>query len=457
MLNLNCVLTAAEAMEVQRYANIRFREGCKLRTREALALYEQQYLPSEQIKQLCEAEYGFTLYEPLTNYIPDEIVSLFRDTGLVPVAYMVMTRQIHAVYLPEFPPDKNKRDWGQYQVETFPTTIYYFLEQYQQLYGRHPMLQELPCKMIFESIIKEAIALGAADITMSTVRKRSRVYYNVRKKQVASNRIFSAEMMRDIITLLCIKSPYETGTRVPKYVDVDLTDEYRGRVVINAKFRGYVIVIRLLPNKAFNTDLQELNLKPKTIDWMQTKMMDNEPGLRLIVGATMSGKNTTALALLKQLVQSGMYKVVSVEMPVEQELPGVEQINTETLEEYSTNIRSLIHQNPDFVYITEIRDATAYDTVQIANTGKRVLSTLHSNSVEDTITRLTDVTGLSADRVIQTLHSIVFQELVRDEATDTVRPSNKFLRLTEELKYQLYGKSVGEVIKILRGRVECEE
>ena len=141
-----------------------------------------------------------------------------------------------------------------------------------------------------------------------------------------------------------------------------------------------------------------------TVDWLEKNFLSKETGLRLIVGATMSGKNTTALSLLKEVADKNKYKIISVEMPVEQELAGVEQINTEKIEEYEENIKSLIHQNPDFVYITEIRDVTGLSTIQITNTGKRVLSTLHANSVEDTISRLVDITKLSTDRIIQTLH-----------------------------------------------------
>ena len=78
--------------------------------------------------------------------------------------------------------------------------------------------------------------------------------------------------------------------------------------------------------------------------------------------------------------------------------------------------------NPDFVYITEMLDATALDTLKITNTGKCVLSTVHANSVGDTIVRLMDMTGMPQDRIIQTLHSVVYQELVRDDSKDFVYP-----------------------------------
>jgi len=227
--------------------------------------------------------------------------------------------------------------------------------------------------------------------------------------------------------------------------------------LINHKYGGYMITIRLLPDKAFDMDISELGLTTSTSEWLCKNYLDNVPGLRLIVGGTMNGKNTTSLALLNRIAKTGKFKIVSVEMPVEQELPGVEQLNTETLEEYTENIKSSIHQNPDFLYITEIRDVTALPTVQVTNTGKCVLSTLHSNSVADTISRLVDTTKLSQDRVIQALHSICYQELVRDEEKDIVFPRCRYVRFDSDLKYRLYGKSLGEVLKIIREVEEGDE
>lgn len=453
MLNLNTVLEVGDIAEVQKYTVLRLKRSYKLRTPEALALYEQRYLPENKIKELCEEVYGYSLYEPLSNYIPEEIVTKFRGSNMVPVAYLSMSRTVYAVYLPEYPPNP-EFELQNYSISSSPTTLYYYLEHYQKLYGTHAMLQEVPCALIFQNIVQEAIKLGAADITLFTVGNRSRVYYNVRKRIVNSNCIFSADVMQDIITYLCIKSPYSWGTREPKYVDIDLTKNFRGRVVINSKYKGYTITIRVLPNKAFEEDIDNLNLTENTSKWLKENLLDNVVGLRLIVGETMSGKNTTALALLKRLVSYENCKIISVEMPVEQELPGIEQITTETLKEYSSNIKSLIHQNPDFVYITEIRDITGIDTLQITNTGKRVLSTIHANSIADTISRLIDITGLSIDRVLQTLHTIVYQKLIRDEEKDIVYPRNRYIRFTEELKYQLYGKSLGEVLKIIKEKEE---
>ena len=354
MLNLEGLFSYNEICDIQDYTNLRFYNAIQLKTPEAFALYEQKYMERNKLKEICEKVYGYPLIEPLITYMPDIIIKEFQSSNLVPVTYMPMSNKIVAVYIPEL--KYQEVIIANHEIEIVPTTIYFFLYIYQQYYGTHEMLREITSKMLLDMVIKEAIEQNAADITISTVRKSSIVYYNIRKRKVVSNRIFSYESMLDIIKYLCIKSPMDWGSRKPKYVDVDLNKEYRGRVVINTKFKGYTITIRLLPNKAFTQDIHNLNMTSTTVDWLEKNFLSKETGLRLIVGATMSGKNTTALSLLKEVADKNKYKIISVEMPVEQELAGVEQINTEKIEEYEENIKSLIHQNPDFVYITEIRD-----------------------------------------------------------------------------------------------------
>ena len=178
--------------------------------------------------------------------------------------------------------------------------------------------------------------------------------------------------------------------------------------------------------------------------------MNREKGLRITVGGTASGKNTTNLAMLREFTMREDNKVVSIEMPVEQILPGIEQINCDTEEEYRLNVESLLRQNPDMVYFTEMTDMTGDSIMKIANTGKIVMTTVHANSVSDTIGRLQDITGYSIDKIIQTLHSIIYQELVRDEEEDKIYPKNRYVYLSADRKAKLYGKDYGEVLLMIQ-------
>lgn len=449
MLNLNGILPVDVLQEVSAYTDLRLRDSRKFQGSEALALYEQRLLPNDEIIRLCEEAAGEDLFIPPTSYIPIEIIRHFRGSDVVPVSFSPMRGVITCVALIEigtsYAPIQN------YNVEVVYTPIFNYFQEYIKQYGPHPDLLDVPAKQLIDSIVNEGITLGAADITVSSVGKSAIVYYNVRKKKVYSQRILNSNNIEDIIKLFCFESPMDDSTNAPKYVGVTLNDAYRGRIVINHKYHGYVLTIRLLPNAAFDKSLEDCNLTKETISFFRDYFMNKELGLRLIVGSTMSGKNTTALACLQELTMDDEYKVVSIEMPVEQELEGVEQINCEDEEEYRLNIESLIRQNPDFVYITEIGDSTALPVMHCINTGKRIMSTLHANSCANVIGRLQDITGLSVDKIIENLHSITYQELVRDEETDTVRPKNKYIYLSDDRKAQLYGRPYGEVILKLKG------
>lgn len=448
MIDLNGIVDIEVIRELASYTESRFLNANKYQCAEALGLYEQKLLPNEQIKGICEKKMGEILIEPPTSYLPVEIINFFKGSDVVPVSFSPMRNVITCVALKEigeyYPPS------DKYIVDVVHTTIYNYFNQYTKLYGPHKDLMRVPAKRLFDQIVNEAITLGAMDITLSSYKQEVSVYYNVRKKKVHTQRILTANDMEDIIKTLCIESPFTEGDRRPKYVGVELSEEYRGRVVINHKYQGYEITIRVLSNAAFDKTLDDLGLSPNTVTNIRADVMNREKGLRITVGGTASGKNTTNLAMLREFTMREDNKVVSIEMPVEQILPGIEQINCDTEEEYRLNVESLLRQNPDMVYFTEMTDMTGDSIMKIANTGKIVMTTVHANSVSDTIGRLQDITGYSIDKIIQTLHSIIYQELVRDDEEDKIYPKNRYVYLSADRKAKLYGKDYGEVLLMIQ-------
>ena len=444
MLNLNGIVSVETIREVQNYTDLRFKDSSVYKCAEALVLYEQRLLPNEEIFALCEKTEGEDLYIPATSYIPEEIIRHFRTSDIIPISYSPMRHVLTCIALKEI--GTNYTPYKDITVDVYFTPIYNYFQEYIKKYGPHPSLLDIPAKQLLDSIVNEAIELSAADITISSNENSATVYYNVRKRKVYSQRILTSNNIADIIKIMCIESPIDYTTRKPKYVGITLNDYYRGRVVINHKYKGFAITTRLLPNAAFNKTLEDCNLSNETIRFIRQKFMNRELGLRIVAGSTASGKNTTILAALKEIVEDDKYKVVSIEMPVEQILEGVEQINCDTEEEYEDNINSLIRQNPDIVYVTETGDNTAESVLRTANTGKILLTTIHANSCADVIGRLVDLTGMSTDKIVQVIHSIVYQELVRDEEKDEVYPRNKYVYFSRERKKELYGKSYGEVI-----------
>lgn len=456
MLNLNSAFDYNVISNIQSLTKQRFRDYEKLKAPDALILSEQGYLSDEDILVLCNEVYSEELECPDITFVPERILTYFKCTNLVPVSYSSTNNKVVLLKLPDLEDGILEGTLKSFNCKTEVkcTTPNYYFKVYNMRYGQHEELLTLPAKELFEGIKNEAIELGAADITLTTRGNATLVYYNVRKSKVYSKRVLSAKDLKDIVTMLTIHSPMDSVSRDPKYVDVQLTDYHRGRVLINHTFKGMCVTIRILPQNFVESELEDLSLTNEVISFIRRNCLDTRNGLRLLVGPTMSGKNTTCLATLKAVVDTDRFKVVSIEMPVEQLIDGVEQISCDNEEEFTNNIRTLIHQNPDFIYVAEIRDTTGRDTLHVTNTGKRVLSTLHSNSAYDVITRMVDITGMSTDRVIQTMHSVIYQELVRDDYEDTVAPRCRCIEFTEELKYKLYGKGLGEISRILKEE-EC--
>ena len=452
MLNLSSLLDFKDIANIATLTEQRYKDHNKFKAPDALLLYEQGFMDEEELVKLCSEHYGQELRSPKQGFVPKKVIDYYRGKGLVPINYSIKTNTVTLIILPELyvPEVKTIFNLETYKKDIVYTTPSYYFKCYSEKYGQHEELLKLPVKEVFEAIKNEAIQIGAADVTMSTFEDKATIYYNVRKTKVYSRRVITARDLEDIVTMITIKDPMDTVSREPKYVDVALNDKYRGRVLINHKFKGIVVTMRLLPQGYVDNQLSDLSLTDGTVNFLREVFLNTKNGLRIIGGPTMSGKNTTCLSVLKEVVDTDRFKVVSIEMPVEQIIQNVEQISASNEKEYGDNIRTLIHQNPDFIYIAEIRDTTGKDTMYVTNTGKRVLSTLHFNSCSDVVSRLVDITALSPERIIQTLHSVVYQELVRDNETDTVAPRCRYIEFTDELKDRLYGNSVGEIASILR-------
>jgi type II secretory ATPase GspE/PulE/Tfp pilus assembly ATPase PilB-like protein/CheY-like chemotaxis protein len=137
-------------------------------------------------------------------------------------------------------------------------------------------------------------------------------------------------------------------------------------------------------------------------------------GLVVVTGPTGSGKTTTLYAALRELM-TGKINIMTVEDPVEYELGGITQMQVETKRgvTFASSLRAILRQDPDVVFVGEIRDLeTAEVAVQAAMTGHLVLATLHTNDAVGVIPRLIDL-GLSAKSLAAALRGIVAQRLVR--------------------------------------------
>ena len=189
--------------------------------------------------------------------------------------------------------------------------------------------------------------------------------------------------------------------------DVDM------RISIVPTLHGEAVVLRLLDRARAPLDLAKLGFGDSNLQRL-TDALGHGSGILLVTGPTGSGKTTTLYAALQRL--NGVErKIVTVEDPVEYQLPGVNQIqvNPRIGLSFANVLRSVLRHDPDIIMVGEIRDVeTARIAVQAALTGHLVLSTLHTNSAAGAITRLIDM-GVESYLLTSALRCIVAQRLVR--------------------------------------------
>lgn len=451
MISLQGRLTVSDLCNLNEKTDLYFRDSKKFKTAESLIVYEQNLLPEDELLELCSQEYGMKLSTPRREYIPSAVLEKFRGKNCVPIKYSSASNVMEVGVIPEY--RDNFIMCGNYVIKRTLVPLYYYVTLHRDYYGEPDFLYPLPDKDYLDFIYSEAINLKASDITIYDIgNNQARVIYNVRKRLVHSRRTIKGSQVLKLCELLAQSAgqAMDTSNVEPRYFSCRIDEHNRGRVVINKTYFGWAITIRILPDDFLTTTLEDLNIKPSACDFIRNVVLSKEKGLRLFIGETMSGKNTTILSGLMELVKEDRYKIVSIENPVETLVQGVIQINVESEEEFDKNADSLLRQNPDIVYFAEITERNAYAVLKQSNTSKAVFSTLHANSISDVVSRLVDITKLDADRIIMTLQSCVYQVLVRDEDTDTIYPINRCINFDYELKQKLYGQPLYVIQSILK-------
>ncbi len=168
--------------------------------------------------------------------------------------------------------------------------------------------------------------------------------------------------------------------------------EYDLRVSIMPTVHGEKIVLRVLDKSNLSASLDKLGLDVDTFQQFRTAV-DAPHGLILVTGPTGSGKTTTLYSALNEL-NNPIYNIVTVEDPVEFQIPGINQVpvKKEIGLTFANALRSILRQDPDIIMIGEIRDTeTAEIAIEAALTGHQVLSTMHCNDAPGAITRLDDM------------------------------------------------------------------
>ena len=200
---------------------------------------------------------------------------------------------------------------------------------------------------------------------------------------------------------------------------------------------GERLVIRLLDKSARLYTLEELGMPAASLDQFRN-LIGIEHGLVLVTGPTGSGKSTTLYAGL-QVVNYAERNIITIEDPIEYQLPGISQIqvNTKKGMTFASGLRSVLRQDPDIIMVGEIRDhETAVMAIQSALTGHLVFSTLHTNDAASAITRLLDL-GIEPYLVASSVVGVMAQRLVRRVCPKCAQPAEPSVSELSQLEVDM--------------------
>ncbi len=228
-------------------------------------------------------------------------------------------------------------------------------------------------------------------------------------------------------------------------IDLDL------RVSALPTNKGEKIVIRILDYSLSLAGLESLGFSEENYKKV-LKMISIPNGIVLVTGATGSGKSTTVYSILQRLNKEDT-NIISVEDPIEMDIDGVNQIqtNSEIGLDFATVLRSILRQDPNIIMIGEIRDTeTAKIAVRASITGHLVLSTIHTNDSLNTIERLLD---MEVERYLlaSALTGIISQKLARK-----LCPYCRKLRPTNQYEKDIIKKVVGKEVNEIYTAVGCD-
>ena len=225
--------------------------------------------------------------------------------------------------------------------------------------------------------------------------------------------------------------------------------EYDLRVSVMPTVHGEKIVLRVLDKSNLSASLDKLGLDPQTFQQFKSAV-DAPHGLILVTGPTGSGKTTTLYSALNEL-NSPVYNIITVEDPVEFQIPGINQVpvKKEIGLTFANALRSILRQDPDIIMIGEIRDTeTAEIAVEAALTGHQVLSTMHCNDAPGAIARLDDM-GIAPFLISSSVILACAQRLMRRICSHCKEPVTYPDKMYQDLAIE---PSIFDGTTLFRGR-----
>ena len=315
--------------------------------------------------------------------------------------------------------------------------------------------EKMPVVEIVNEIMVDAAKRGASDIHFDPLDNE--MHIRIRIDGILHNyAVVPNSIKKNLITRIKIISGMNiTESRLPQDgaikatlqdVNLDL------RVSCIPTNNGEKIVIRILDYSMSLAGVENLGFSDSNFKKV-LQMISAPNGIILVTGATGTGKSTTVYSILQRL-NTEAANVITVEDPVEMNIEGVNQIqtNSEIGLTFATALRSILRQDPNVIMIGEIRDTeTAKIAVRASITGHLVLSTIHTNNSLNTIERLLDM-GVERYLLASSLEGIISQVLARK-----LCPNCRKLRKTNEYEKELFKEVLNKDIEEIYTTEGCEQ
>ena len=274
-------------------------------------------------------------------------------------------------------------------------------------------------------ILATAIRIGASDIHIeplaNEVRVRMRVDGSLRKV-MALPKSGQAPLTSRVKIMANIDIAQK---RIPQDGRARISLDGMGRnirVSTLPTLHGEKVVIRLLTDIGELPALKTLGIPPRGLQVVHEALRSSQ-GLVLITGPTGSGKTTTLYSAINEVV-TGDRNLITLEEPVEIELPGVSQVQIDEKVgmTFAAGLRSVLRQDPDIIMVGEIRDkVTAELAIRAALTGHLVLATVHTNDAPSAVIRLVDM-GVPRYLVASSINLVIAQRLLRRPCPHCLQP-----------------------------------
>ncbi len=356
--------------------------------------------------------------DPTNFYALDDLRLLFNsDVKPIIAGSYEIVNAINAVY-------NKTTDKGEQAMSDLDEKMEEIAQDFDEPVDLLDASDEAPIIRLVNSLMFRAVKQKASDIHIEPFEKdlvvRFRIdgvlYDVMHPPKRAQNSIISRVKIMAGLNIAEKRIPQDGRIRIKiAGKDIDI------RVSTIPTAFGESIVMRLLDKSTVLLSIETLGFIGKNLEYVHS-VIHRPNGIILVTGPTGSGKSTTLYSCLSK-INSPELKIITVEDPVEYQLPGINQmqVNPKIDLTFATGLRAFLRQDPDVIMVGEVRDReTAEVAIQASLTGHLVMSTLHTNDASASITRLLDM-GVEPFLVSSSVICIVAQRLIRSVCKDCAR------------------------------------